>query len=595
MLSRGGIVVLVLLALFEIAGALTAIVSYEEPVGTYGFITKKDSETFASVGERGPAAEAGIRVGDRLRYATLPLRGRRFVVFEEEVPGGAPISFVVARGHATRPVTLVASSLRGIGQIETLTYAAAGLALALVGIILVLVRPSRMTWAFAWIAPPLVMPWALGFWAQEHQNVAAAAVDVLMALLWATSSTAMMIFASRFPNDRPRGLTAFTDRASVPVGIVVAAIYLYAYLHVRFTLVPPLHIIQLVDYAIVVPGAAALVALIATYVTTPGGTRTRLLPVIASFIVLIAMAVLQQVGTELTANADLLLWFALAFPASPALVAAAVAYGVVRHRVMDVSFIISRTLVYTLLTVTVVAVMACIEYIFGKVLEHQGVATVLNILAAIGLGLGLNSMHKYLDDAIDRILFHRRHLAEQRLATVVRMLPNATSPATIDAALVDEPADALGLDAAAVYRDDDGSYRRAHALGWRGADDDGVLGPDDPLVLRLRTDLEAVDPQDLRWQRGDDRGTTYPLLYAVPVVSGHDVSAIALYGGHTTGEDLDPDERRILRGLARAAAAGYDRIATAQLRRKLELAEIENAELRGVERKLTELLGREPT
>ena len=595
MLSRGGIVVLVLLALFEIAGALVSIVSYDTPVGTYGFITKKDNETFAAVGERGPAAQAGIRVGDRLRYATLPLRGRRFVVFEEEVPGGAPISFVVVRGRAARAVTLVSSSLRGIGQLETLAYATAGLALALVGIALVLVRPSRMTWAFAWIAPPLVMPWALGFWAQEHQTIAAAAVDVMMALLWATSSTAIMIFASRFPNDRPRGLTAFIDRASVPVGIVVAAIYLYAYLHVRFTLVPPLHVIQLVDYAIVVPGGAALVALIATYVTTPGGTRTRLLPVIASFVVLIAMAVLQQIGTELTTNAQLLLWFGVAFPASPALVAAAVAYGVVRHRVMDVSFIISRTLVYSLLTVLAVAVFACIEYVFGKLLEHQGVATLLNILAAIGLGLGLNSAHKHLDDAIDRLLFRRRHLAERRLATVIRMLPHATSAATIDAALVNEPADALGLDAAAVYRLDDGSYHRVDAIGWRSSGDDRVLSLDDPLVLRLRTDLEALDPQDLQWQRGDDRGTAQQLLYAVPVVSGRDVSGIALYGGHSTGEDLDPDERHMLREIARAAGAGYERIATAQLRRKLELAEKQNAELRGVERKLTELLGREPT
>jgi hypothetical protein len=174
------------------------------------------------------------------------------------------------------------------------------------------------------------------------------------------------------------------------------------------------------------------------------------------------------------------------------------------------------------------------------------------------------------------------------------MLPNATSPATIDAALVDEPADALGLDAAAVYRGDDGAFRRAHAIGWN-AGDDGALGADDPLVLRLRTDLEAIDPEEVHWQRGDDRGTAHHLLYAVPVVSGRDVTAIALYGGHTTGEDLDPDERRILRKLALAAGAGYERIETAQLRRKLKIAEMESAELRGVERKLTELLGREPT
>jgi hypothetical protein len=65
-----------------------------------------------------------------------------------------------------------------------------------------------------------------------------------------------------------------------------------------------------------------------------------------------------------------------------------------------------------------------------------------------------------------------------------------------------------------------------------------------------------------------------------------------LYGDHCTGEDLDPDERRILRRLAAAAAAGYGHVATTELRDRLAMAQAENAQLRGVERKLTELLAK---
>ena len=101
-----------------------------------------------------------------------------------------------------------------------------------------------------------------------------------------------------------------------------------------------------------------------------------------------------------------------------------------------------------------------------------------------------------------------------------------------------------------------------------------------------------MDPSDLRWPRSDLPGGDRQVIYAVPIIVGHHLEAIALYGGHGTGEDLDPDERSTLRKLAAAASAGYDHIAAVELRTRLRDAESENATLRGVERKLTELLAK---
>ena len=69
-----------------------------------------------------------------------------------------------------------------------------------------------------------------------------------------------MIFASRFPNDQPNGITRVIDRLSLPVGLAVAAIYLYVYLQLRFASLPPARLDTVADYAIVLPGLAALVA-----------------------------------------------------------------------------------------------------------------------------------------------------------------------------------------------------------------------------------------------------------------------------------------------------------------------------------------------
>jgi hypothetical protein len=577
-----------ILALFEITAAAVSIASFQTPIGTYGFLLSKDV-TFAEIDPTSLTARAGIVPGDRLVYETLPLRGRRYAILQEQVPGGAPIAFAIVHDGKTHWVTVRATDLLAIGQTESLTYAIAGLAMGIVGLVLVLLRPSRMTWAFALIAPALVLPFAWIFWAQQSGGTAATLFDLLVALLYATQPAAIMIFASRFPNDRPTGVARLVDRLGLPVGVAIAGLYLYAYLKVRYSHVPPIHLFSLYDLSVVIPGLAALIALVSTYVTVRGAARSRLVPVIGSFALLVLADVLQQLVGAHTTNNTVSFALALLFSLSPALVAVTVAYGIIRHRVMDISFIISRTLVYSLLTLGAVSLFTLIEYVFGRVLEHQGVATILNILAAVGLGISFNLLHGHLDDWIDRFLFRQRHLAEQRLAAVARALPHASTAAAIEAALVDEPVAALGLSSAAVFNHERSAYRRVRAYAWTD-DEAAELDADDALALRLRADLVAVDPSDLRWPRNDLPNGDRQVIYAVPIVVGHHLEAIALYGGHCTGEDLDPDERSTLRKLAAAASAGYDHIATVELRTRLRNAESENVMLRGVERKLTELL-----
>ena len=579
-----------ILALFEIAAAAVSIGAFQKPVGTYGFLLSRDV-TFAEVDPTSLTARAGIAAGDRLLYETLPLRGRRYAILQEEVPGGAPIAFAIVHNGKTRWVTVRATDLLAIGQTESLTYAIAGLAMGIVGLLLVLLRPSRMTWAFALIAPALLLPFDWIFWAQQSGGTAATLFDVLLALIYATQPAAIMIFASRFPNDRPTGVARIVDRLGVPAGIAIAGLYLYAYLEVRYSHAPPIHLFSLYDLSVVIPGLAALLALVSTYVTIRGAARSRLVPVIGSFALLILADVLQQLVGAHTTNSTVSFLLALLFSLSPALIAVTVAYGIIRHRVMDISFIISRTLVYTILTLGAVTLFTLIEYVFGRVLEHQGVATILNILAAVGLGVSFNLLHRHLDEWIDRFLFKQRHLAAQRLTAVARTLPHASTAAAIEAALVDEPVAALGLSSAAVFRHEKSTYRRVRAHAWTD-DEAAELDADDALALRLRADLVAIDPSDLRWPRNDLPGGDRQVIYAVPIIVGHHLEAIALYGGHGTGEDLDPDERSTLRKLAAAASAGYDHIAAVDLRTRLRDAESENATLRGVERKLSELLAK---
>src|ERR1700722_10660494 len=282
-----------ILALFEIAAAAVSIGSFQKPIGTYGFLLSKDV-TFAEIDPASLTARAGIVTGDRLLYETLPLRGRRYAILNEEVPGGAPIAFAVVHAGKPRWVTVRATDLLAIGQAESLTYAIAGLALGIVGLVLVLLRPSRMTWAFALIAPALVLPFPWLFWAQQAGGPSATLFDAFVALIYAMQPAAIMIFASRFPSDRATGVARLVDRLALPVGLAIAGLYLYAYLEVRYSQTPPVHLFSLYDLSVVIPGLAALLALISTYVTTRGAARSRLVPGIGSFVLLILADVLEQ-------------------------------------------------------------------------------------------------------------------------------------------------------------------------------------------------------------------------------------------------------------------------------------------------------------
>jgi len=586
------IAVVAAIAVIELVGFVASIAQYDMPIGGYGFSVAADKITIATVLDDSPAKAAGIAPGDKIVYTTLPLYGRRYVVLGEYVPAGTTMTFALVRAGVTRNVTLQARAAESaISRIVLLTFAIAGLAMAAVGLALVLLRPNVMTWGFAFISPTLLLPWSLFFWSQSAQSAEAAAFDVGIVVLYALQAAGIMIFASRFPDDCARGISRIIDRLAIPTAAAAAVIYAALYLAVRFSNSPPAGWAIASDFAVVVPSAAALIALVSTYVTTRGSLRTRLLPTLASFLVLVITAVLQQLSSEVSANFWLNYATQFAFALSPALVAAAVAYGVVRHRVMGVSFIVSRTLVYTILTLSAVALFSLIEYIFGKVLEHRGLATVLEIVAAITLGISLNALHSRIDAFIDRVLFHRRHLAEKRLNDVGRTLIHATTEDSIDEILAGEPAEALDLASAAVFRRNGSGYARVSARGWN-QDEASTLADDDRLVMRLRTDLRPIDASSLAWPRSDVPTSERQVLYAVPVVIGHSVEAIALYGGHTAGEDLDPDERRSIRDLAHLAGAGYSRMHAEELRRRLETVEAENASLHAVEAKLTDLLNR---
>jgi hypothetical protein len=586
------IAVVTLIGLYIVAAFVTTLVTFGWPVAEFGYNVGFDGVTLVNVEPGLPAAKAGLEVGDRFVYENLSTLARFNAILNEPVEPGSRLRLQVVHEGSVRDVVLTPVEFPSLYGASNLSYAFAGLALGAVSLALVLLRPSRMTWGFALIAPPLLLPEHVLLWSQRASPNLGLAYETVVALLYALQAVGLMIFASRFPNDDPRGLNRIVDRLAAPVGVAVVAVYVYVNFCIWLSSSPP-HpwVLFTQDYVTTaVPSLAALIALVATYVTS-ANLRSRLAPTLVAFVLLIVTWMLQQFASVLTSNPGVLLFLYFAFSLSAIVLAVAVAYGVIRHRVIDVNFIVGRTLVISALTVFAVSIFAMIEYLFGKLLEHQGLATILVILAAVGLGLSLNALHNRLDKFVDVVLFRRRHLAEARLEQAARMLPHTTSRQLVDEMLVAEPAEAFDLASAAVFVLDEGenAYTRSVAQGWE-TKNVAALDANDHLVVRMRAELRAAHLGDLRWPRTDLPGGAAQPLYAIPIAVGSRVEAIALYGGHNSGEDLDADERRSLRALASGAALAYDHLVAQALRATLEEVRVENASLRHAERTLTELI-----
>jgi hypothetical protein len=587
------IALVVLIAAYEVAAFVTTLATFGQPVAEYGYTVALDGTTIASVEAGLPAAKAGLEAGDRIPFASLSVLGRLNSLSGQLVAPGTPMQFTVVHQGRARTVTLHAVELPSAYALTNVAFAVAGLALGAVSLVLVLLRPSRMTWGFALIALPVLLPDVLIEWEHEAAIPVSLSCEIFTSLLAALAFAGIMVFASRFPSDQPHGLNRFIDRVAVPCGIAIAAVYLYVIFTIFFgTAPPPSWMLFTQDYlAPTVPSLAGLVALVTTFAISSASMRSRLTPALLAFVLTIVTDAAAQYVSVATSNARILLLAYFAFPVAAMLLAGSVAYAVVRHRVIDVSFIVGRTLVYSILTIFAVSIFTLIEFFVGKLLEHNGLASLLEIVAALALGLSLNALHNVLDKFVELVLFRRRHLAEARLKRITLTLPHAVSTEIVADMLVEEPAEALDLASAAVFVlvEDEARYVRARAEGW-DAQDAAELDLDDHLVVRLRAELKATHLTDLRWPRSDVPSGNNQPIYAVPVAIGSRLEALVLYGAHSGGEDLDPNERRSLRALARGAALAYDHLRAQALRKSLEEARRENAALRRVERTLTTVL-----
>ena len=543
--------------------------------------------TITSVDAGSDAARAGLQPGDRFDLGSMTLDERMiFLDIHYPRPGDrftlslrAPIA-----GVAEREVTLTAEARPTISE-DFITLLRRSTYVVFVGIaaVVLLLRPNRMTWAFYLYSLAAIygngeyfgfLPPLLFLTISEVQNV-----------LLALGNSAFLTFSARFPSDRTEDWSIWSDRIAPYAFVLLALTSVGADVGAAYFGMPSQRLEDASNALKVVVFTLALATLFHMYFGRRGQERQRLKLVVAAVVVAYAANVLILWIDTFSLSFDVAFWWD-ALGALNLFIPLAVAYGVLRYRVMDVNFILSRALVYGALTTALVALFALIDWFIGTVLTQTRLAVAVNLAVAVAIGVSLNGIHHRAEKFIASLLFRKRHAAARKLAHIATVLPHATNGDAIAALVVEQPASALSLTSGALFRRDErGWYQCVSSVGWPQPVAT-ELDPRDPLLSPLREEEEPLRVSvDLATARDDmPRGDAMP-VFAVPIIVRHELEAVALYGAHTGGEDLDPDETSALARIGSAAGAAYYHLEADSLRGTVEALgrEIESWRARAIE------------
>ena len=241
-------------------------------------------------------------------------------------------------------------------------------------------------------------------------------------------------------------------------------------------------------------------------------------------------------------------------------------YAILRLRVVDVSVVIDRALVYGAMTTLVVGVVAALNSFALRETLVPGAGFALQVSVPLALGIVLGRVRSYLNRVVEQVFFRGKYLAEKALRTFARRVGYMEDIAALLDAATAEIKKHAGTPALAIYSAESDGYHCVRQAGAGGFPE--RLKGDDAAFVALRSDRKAVDLEQLGSALGED-GSAFPML-----VLGNLRGAIVCR--NRPGEHFAADEKRLLTQVAREVGGAW-RILRARENEALVLALAEGA------------------
>ena len=228
------------------------------------------------------------------------------------------------------------------------------------------------------------------------------------------------------------------------------------------------------------------------------------------------------------------------------LMTAGYAYIALRYRIVNVSFVLNRAVVYAAVGALVLAVFVVVETVATKLAVGRYNSTLLEIFVALILGFTIKQIEQRVDSFVERVLFASKHRLEEGLRQLINDCSHVEHLPALFARACTESRRILGADRVTVYEARDGTYEPLYTSP------EGLPVPpadvDDGAFVRLRSRREPIDLEDIGSALGSE-GLVFPML-----ARGRLLGAM-YFGPKERRSSYDPDERKLLLDLSHEVGA----------------------------------------
>jgi hypothetical protein len=231
-----------------------------------------------------------------------------------------------------------------------------------------------------------------------------------------------------------------------------------------------------------------------------------------------------------------------------------VTYALLGRRVLDVGFVLTRSIVVAIVSLIVVSAFVLLEWALGSFLAGASHATgvAANAALALGLGLSMRFIHKRVDDFVDTVMFRKRHEDE----SAIRDFSKEATFITHRDVLLDQTisklrnhTDAL---ACAILMCENTTFTAVRSFGVPPDD----AGENDPGILALKTWHKPIDPHRFQTKLCGD--------LALPMLARGRLIGVLVCGERASGEVYAPDEVDAIAALAQGVGTAYDALGTGE-------------------------------
>jgi hypothetical protein len=578
--------VLVAITLWALAMIVPDLYRLVQPLGSFGFYSNNDGLVTDVQGPfpdeaSSPAFQAGLRPGDRLDLAQMrciPLNTLK-CASAMAASGGmrlvsngrrAELALAATSERPAREVSIVAKTrpytwwVSAVLMLDQL----AAILIVLTATWLVWSRPGRMTWGFflyvIWFNPgQSAQYYAL---LQQHSPGALLTQNVVGAVAQGIGAAGFIWFALRAPTNETATRWRPLERALPIIAMLLALLLSLSYANLFGY--PTETVTRAGVLSGLVVAASALLILLARRRELPPQDYQRLRWVIWGCLIGLPALVIADAGTGTTLLNGLWqgnpppeqLWGLLYLVNG--VVCLFVSEAIRRPYVVTVGIPLRRvTILGLLLSLPTLFLHQQIDHVREELSGSLTLPAWAWIATASVLLFLVSRTHEMMVHSVDWLFSRRVAAAGGRLGSAIL---SARDPGEIESHLVHGVRSALGLASACIFRQDGRVFRRGMAdQGWDGAAAQ-TIDPDAPMFKPLHTHHPFSLIAQSAACDGLPVGLMRPIL-AVPVGDRLRCLALALYGPHASGTDLNRDERRMLAELADMAASAFMKLDHDQL------------------------------